>query len=347
MHGGAVRRSTRCTCEASPTATATASVTWPVCALTCTTSPTSASTRSGSPRGTPRRWPTAATTWPTTARSTRSSARSPRPRSSSRRRTASASASSSTSCRTTVPTSTSGFSRRSRPGRARPSGRCSGFDPAAASTANCRRPTCASIFGGSAWTRVEDGEWYLHLFAPEQPDFNWNHPQVREEFEDVLRFWLDRGVDGIRIDSAAVLIKDPLVDDAYEDQEGIHEIYQGWRRVAETYGGDRALIGEVWLPDHAAFARYLRPDELHTAFNFALPAVLLGRRRAAGVHRRDARRARAGRRAGHLGAVQPRRHPAGDPVRAGRHDVRLRREAPRYADRSGPGHPPGAGRLRC
>jgi alpha-glucosidase len=126
-----------------------------------------------------------------------------------------------------------------------------------------------SIFGGSAWTRVPDGEWYLHLFAPEQPDFNWNHPRIREEFEDVLRFWLDRGVDGIRIDSAAVLIKDPLVNDAYEDQAGIHEIYQGWRRVAETYGGDRALIGEVWLPDHEAFARYLRPDELHTAFNFA------------------------------------------------------------------------------
>jgi alpha-glucosidase len=127
----------------------------------------------------------------------------------------------------------------------------------------------ASIFGGSAWTRVPDGEWYLHLFAPEQPDFNWNHPRVREEFEDVLRFWLDRGVDGIRIDSAAVLIKDPMVNDAYEDQDGIHEIYQGWRRVAETYGGDRALIGEVWLPDHEAFARYLRPDEMHTAFNFA------------------------------------------------------------------------------
>ena len=126
-----------------------------------------------------------------------------------------------------------------------------------------------SIFGGPAWTRVPDGEWYLHLFAPEQPDFNWNHPAVREEFEDILRFWLDRGVDGIRIDSAAVLIKDPLVDDRYEDNDGIHEIYQAWRRIADTYPEPRALIGEVWLPDHEAFARYLRPDELHTAFNFA------------------------------------------------------------------------------
>ncbi|MGH3382767.1 MAG: alpha-amylase family glycosyl hydrolase, partial [Actinoallomurus sp.] len=64
-----------------------------------------------------------------------------------------------------------------------------------------------SIFGGPAWTQVADGEWYLHLFAPEQPDFNWNSEAVREEFLDVLRFWFERGVDGIRIDSAAVLIK--------------------------------------------------------------------------------------------------------------------------------------------
>ncbi|GAA4263654.1 glycoside hydrolase family 13 protein [Dactylosporangium darangshiense] len=126
-----------------------------------------------------------------------------------------------------------------------------------------------SIFGGPAWTRVADGEWYLHLFAPEQPDFNWEHPAVREEFEDILRFWLDRGIDGIRIDSAAVLIKDPLVSDVYEDNDGIHEVYQSWRRIADTYSPPRALIGEVWLPDHEAFARYLRADELHTAFNFA------------------------------------------------------------------------------
>ncbi|HTJ40194.1 MAG TPA: alpha-amylase family glycosyl hydrolase, partial [Dactylosporangium sp.] len=125
-----------------------------------------------------------------------------------------------------------------------------------------------SIFGGPAWTRVADGEWYLHLFAPEQPDFNWEHPAVREEFEDILRFWLDRGIDGIRIDSAAVLIKDPLVSDVYEDNDGIHEVYQSWRRIADTYSPPRALIGEVWLPDHEAFARYLRADELHSAFNF-------------------------------------------------------------------------------
>ncbi len=127
-----------------------------------------------------------------------------------------------------------------------------------------------SIFGGSAWTRVADGQWYLHLFAPEQPDLNWTDEQVWAEFEDVLRFWLDRGVDGIRIDSAAVLAKDPaLLDDrAYTDLDGVHEIYRGWRRLVDTYPGDRFLIGEVWLPDRARFAAYLRADELHTAFNF-------------------------------------------------------------------------------
>ncbi len=143
-----------------------------------------------------------------------------------------------------------------------------------------------SIFGGPAWTRVagpdgQPGEWYLHLFAPQQPDFNWEDPQVHAEFADVLRFWLDRGVDGIRIDSAAILVKDPALPDAdaavepgpghpYTDRDGIHEIYQEWRRVADTYPGERALIGEIWLPDHLRFARYLRADELHSAFSFAL-----------------------------------------------------------------------------
>ncbi|MFC6086592.1 glycoside hydrolase family 13 protein [Sphaerisporangium aureirubrum] len=125
-----------------------------------------------------------------------------------------------------------------------------------------------SIFGGPAWTRVPDGQWYLHLFAPEQPDFNWSNPDVAEEFHDVLRFWFDRGVDGIRIDSAAVLIKDfTSVVESYTDHDGVHDIYRGWRRVADEYE-NRMLVGEVWLPDQERFALYLRPDELHTAFNF-------------------------------------------------------------------------------
>jgi alpha-glucosidase len=141
-----------------------------------------------------------------------------------------------------------------------------------------------SIFGGPAWTRTDNpdgtpGEWYLHLFAAEQPDFNWENPKVREEFEDVLRFWFDRGADGVRVDSAALLMKDqdladfdldnPPVPHPYTDRDEVHEVYRSWRAIADSYPEPRALIGEVWLPDAERFAAYLRPDELHTAFNFA------------------------------------------------------------------------------
>ncbi|WP_113704671.1 glycoside hydrolase family 13 protein [Nonomuraea lactucae] len=122
----------------------------------------------------------------------------------------------------------------------------------------------SSIFGGPAWTQVPDGQWYLHLFAPEQPDLNWDNPEVHQEFEDVLRFWFDRGVDGFRIDSAALLFKSAT---GYEDLDDVHDVYRRWREIADEYG-ERILIGEVWLPDQERFARYLRPDELHTAFNF-------------------------------------------------------------------------------
>ncbi|GAA0794308.1 alpha-glucosidase [Spirilliplanes yamanashiensis] len=129
-------------------------------------------------------------------------------------------------------------------------------------------------FGGTTWTRTPDGAWYLHLFTPEQPDFNWDHPRVRAEFESVLRFWLDRGVDGIRIDSAALLMKDPDLPEVdpsakhpFHDLDAVHDVYRSWRRIADEYA-DRALIGEVWLPEVDRFAAYLRPDELHAAFNF-------------------------------------------------------------------------------
>ncbi|WP_431928698.1 glycoside hydrolase family 13 protein [Micromonospora wenchangensis] len=135
-------------------------------------------------------------------------------------------------------------------------------------------------FGGPTWTRTTDpdgtpGDWYLHLFAPQQPDFNWDHPRVRAEFEDILRFWFDRGVDGIRIDSAGLLVKDGTLPEVhpdrphpFHDRDGVHDIYRAWRRIADSYPGGRALVGEVWLPDRQRFADYLRPDELHTAFNF-------------------------------------------------------------------------------
>jgi alpha-glucosidase len=141
----------------------------------------------------------------------------------------------------------------------------------------------SSIFGGSAWTRTvnpdgEPGEWYLHLFTPQQPDLNWGHPDVLREHADVLRFWFDRGAAGVRIDSAALLAKDPLLpelasgsDDGQHpttDRDEVHDIYRAWRRVADEYPDARALVGEVWLEDVSRLARYLRPDELHTAFNF-------------------------------------------------------------------------------
>jgi alpha-glucosidase len=137
----------------------------------------------------------------------------------------------------------------------------------------------ASIFGGPAWTRVTEpdgtpGEWYLHLFAPGQPDFNWSSPDVRAEFEDVLRFWFERGVDGIRIDSAALLTKDPTLPDLvggeadpFTDRDDVHDVYRAWRAIADE-AGDRMLVGEVWLPDAGRTARYVAPDELHTVFNF-------------------------------------------------------------------------------
>jgi alpha-glucosidase len=140
-----------------------------------------------------------------------------------------------------------------------------------------------SIFGGPAWTRITEpdgspGEWYLHLFAPEQPDYNWANPQVRAEFEDVLRFWFDRGADGIRIDSAALLTKDASLPEVapdappgprhpYTDRDDVHEIYRSWRAVADKYQ-DRVLIGEIWIPDAVRLARYVSTGELHTVFNF-------------------------------------------------------------------------------
>jgi alpha-glucosidase len=135
-------------------------------------------------------------------------------------------------------------------------------------------------FGGTTWTRTTNpdgtpGEWYLHLFTAEQPDFNWDHPKVRAEFESILRFWFDRGVDGIRIDSAALLIKDPTLPEVdaaplhpFHDLDPVHDVYRSWRRIADEYPGERALIGEVWMPDAERFTNYLRPDEMHAAFNF-------------------------------------------------------------------------------
>jgi alpha-glucosidase len=142
-----------------------------------------------------------------------------------------------------------------------------------------------SVFGGPAWTRVPDpdgtpGEWYLHLFDAGQPDFDWRNEQVQQMFDDVLRFWFDRGVDGFRIDVAHGLYKHadlPDWDTAHYNpyawnQPDVHEVYRRWRRIAVSYAPDRELtfVGEIWVPTVTDLARYLRPDELQQAFFFDL-----------------------------------------------------------------------------
>ena len=144
-----------------------------------------------------------------------------------------------------------------------------------------------SVFGGSAWTQVPDGQWYCHLYDPAQPDLNWANAEVRAAFEDILRFWLDRGVDGFRVDVAHGLVKDPAfppfadaplsvhakLEAPYWDQEGVHEIYRSWRALLDGYTAadparPRVLCAEANVPVPRA-VRYVRPDEMHQTFNFA------------------------------------------------------------------------------
>ncbi len=149
-----------------------------------------------------------------------------------------------------------------------------------------------SIFGGPAWTRLlpsmtDAGQWYLHLFAPEQPDLNWGNPEVAADLERTLRFWMDREIDGFRIDVAHGMAKpaglpdmpDPIgacpglldtsVADPRFDADGVHDIHRMIRKVLDEYPA-RVAVGEIWVSDDAAFARYVRPDELHLGFNFRL-----------------------------------------------------------------------------
>ncbi|WP_110685477.1 glycoside hydrolase family 13 protein [Salinicola aestuarinus] len=138
-----------------------------------------------------------------------------------------------------------------------------------------------SIFGGPAWTRVDDGQWYLHMFDSSQPDFDWRNPEIGDEFEQVLRFWLERGVDGFRVDVAHGMIKQAGLPDwdgeqvmveggnrgPMWDQDEVHDIYRRWHRVLAEYGGDRMMVAEAWLrPERVV--RYIRPDEMQQAFNF-------------------------------------------------------------------------------
>ena len=152
-----------------------------------------------------------------------------------------------------------------------------------------------SNFGGAAWSKTEGAtggdQWYLHLFDSSQPDLNWENQEVRDMFDGVLRFWLDRGVDGFRVDVAHGMIKEPGLpdvevhdaeadtDDAamasastpYWDRDGVHDIYRRWRKILDSYSTDtaeRIMVAEAWVQPIDRIARYVRPDEHHQAFNF-------------------------------------------------------------------------------
>lgn len=139
-------------------------------------------------------------------------------------------------------------------------------------------------FGGSAWQRVEDGQWYLHMWSIEQPDLNWNNPEVRQDFLDTIRFWSDRGVDGFRVDAAQSLVKDMDRDDLNDwslqydvlpddgshpmyDRDDLHEVYRSWRRVFDEYDPPRFAVAEAWV-NPARQRLYASPDELGQVFNF-------------------------------------------------------------------------------
>lgn len=153
-----------------------------------------------------------------------------------------------------------------------------------------------SVFGGPAWTQSPDGQWYLHLFDSSQPDLNWRNPEVGDMFVDVLRFWLDRGVDGFRVDVAHGLFKEESlrdqvfpaeeepargasagesmverteVDEPMWDQPEVHDVYRRWHEVLAKYDGDRMMVAEAWTQSAESMARYIRPDEFSQAFNFA------------------------------------------------------------------------------
>jgi alpha-glucosidase len=153
-----------------------------------------------------------------------------------------------------------------------------------------------SIFGGPAWTRSQNsdgtlGQWYFHLFDPSQPDLNWKNEEVLSQFDDILRFWFDRGVDGCRLDAVSAIGKDDdyrdmgfASDDLFRpdiwgpvpffDAEGVHDVLRRWRRVAREYPTEKFLVGEVVVRDVDRLARYLRRDELQSTLSFDLSKIV-------------------------------------------------------------------------
>lgn len=141
-----------------------------------------------------------------------------------------------------------------------------------------------SVFGGPAWERVPDGQWYFHNFAVQQPDLNWSNPEVRADFVTTLRFWADRGVDGFRIDVAHMLTKDlsePLPTQAeldalprngqhpLIDRDDVHQVYAEWREVFDSYDPPRTAVAEAWV-EPERIPLYARAESLGQAFNFDL-----------------------------------------------------------------------------
>ena len=143
-----------------------------------------------------------------------------------------------------------------------------------------------SMFGGPAWTRIEDGSWYCHLFDSSQPDLNWENPSVQEAFEEILPFWLDRGVDGFRVDQPHAMGKAEGLPD-HPDleragagfiegepsppmwfQESVHPIFRRWRQILDSYPGERAICGEAYVLPLSFMALWVRNDEFHQTFNF-------------------------------------------------------------------------------
>ena len=148
-----------------------------------------------------------------------------------------------------------------------------------------------SMFGGPAWTRITEkdgtpGQWFVHLFDSSQPDLNWSNEKVQEAFEEILKFWLDRGVDGFRVDQPHAMAKakglpdHPYVSEAGAGfiegrenppmwfQEEVHPIFRRWRKILESYDGDRAMCGEAYVYPLSLMAQWVRPDEFHQTFNF-------------------------------------------------------------------------------
>lgn len=146
-----------------------------------------------------------------------------------------------------------------------------------------------STFGGPAWERVAEpdgspGQWYLHYFAVEQPDLNWDNPDVHADFKKTLRFWADRGVDGFRIDVAHMLTKDlpdhlptqeeldALPRDGNHpvlDRDDVHDVYAEWRSVFNEYDPPRTAVAEAWV-ERSRVPLYARPESLGQSFNFDL-----------------------------------------------------------------------------